>query len=347
MCIRDRVHNDLIRTISQLPRRNSDYIQEFLMSIPFLRNIRRTSLLIMTHFVEKQVFTKNHVIYREGEMCDFVYFIVNGEVEVSRMISKSETTIQTPITGRLEISLLGPLSVCGDEELVKPSAFRQTSAAVVSMTAEVYSLPFKVYMKIYNDPINFPYPKNVKQEWRNKQRQIYENINEQLRGKDERRVVNSNSRRFELEELCGAGDQHMFTPNRYQSLKDLLSPVVSSPSLPVSPEKKKTKITDKNSLGFFTEKAEKLRERSVVKRKFDIQMDEVLSYIGEDDVKIKDVLHNMKLVMDNYRFVKKSKPNVQPFFLHELPSAKNHSERNIKPLKTSKSQSVVLPRIHK
>lgn len=76
---------DYKRTIEKIQRRESDAKAEFFKKIPFLSHWTRTQLEKVIMSFVKRNYIRKQIIYKEDDEAKFIYIVLHGELEVSRI----------------------------------------------------------------------------------------------------------------------------------------------------------------------------------------------------------------------------------------------------------------------
>eukprot|EP01017_Pseudomicrothorax_dubius_P005043 TRINITY_DN11179_c0_g1_i3.p1 TRINITY_DN11179_c0_g1~~TRINITY_DN11179_c0_g1_i3.p1 ORF type:complete len:326 (-),score=50.59 TRINITY_DN11179_c0_g1_i3:100-1017(-) len=244
------------------------------------------------------------------DSCDFVYIIHDGNIEISSVqqaLNSPKTLAISPRSlwgiNKKKLSLLGPMSIFGDHELIYPSQVRRTAATVVSTSATVYRLPFQIYSKIYHDGINFTSSLDVRAEWRLQQAESFLQADQHIlklrenKENDEKVVPKLDFSRI----FTGEDSKAIISSRRNddftwkdKSLFDILTPV--SPRVAPRPLERQSVKKEPNNQIRDEIKKQKVR----LKRGFILKMEEMIPYFETDgEIKIKDVLPNMRKILSN------------------------------------------------
>lgn len=57
---------------------------EFLKNFRLAEGITKTNLVKLTQYLKEKLYRRRDVIYKEGDYCDGIYFIKDGEFEVTK-----------------------------------------------------------------------------------------------------------------------------------------------------------------------------------------------------------------------------------------------------------------------
>eukprot|EP00347_Sterkiella_histriomuscorum_P019194 403342576 len=83
--------NDYEKVLQKIELKKMQKIIDFLHQLPFFRVWTKTSLSKLHYSFEEKAFTRNQVVYREGDESSMVYIIKSGEFEVTKKFMKQET----------------------------------------------------------------------------------------------------------------------------------------------------------------------------------------------------------------------------------------------------------------
>jgi hypothetical protein len=59
---------------------------KYLKSVPFFTSWTRTTLAKFTYYLKRHTFKRNQIVYKEGDPCESVFFVINGEFEVLKRV---------------------------------------------------------------------------------------------------------------------------------------------------------------------------------------------------------------------------------------------------------------------
>ena len=74
--------NSYHRVFAQLEEIALNKKIDFLKAIPCFSNWLRHAAAKLTFYLEEKHFKRNHIVFKEGAPCDYVYRILDGEFEV-------------------------------------------------------------------------------------------------------------------------------------------------------------------------------------------------------------------------------------------------------------------------
>jgi CRP-like cAMP-binding protein len=113
------------------------------MAIDLFKNLAADQLAMLRHVAKTEEFKPGDVIFRENDMADSLYVVMDGEVEVYRQTTKGEASI----------AVLGPPEVFGEMGLLLESRLRSASVRARS-AARLAKIPVNpiVLSRKYADP---------------------------------------------------------------------------------------------------------------------------------------------------------------------------------------------------
>ena len=79
------------KVLAKIDARQSKKLIDFFKSIPFLAKHSTMQLNKLNYVFEQKSFIRNQVIYNEGDACNYVYLVQDGEFEVTKKIKVSGT----------------------------------------------------------------------------------------------------------------------------------------------------------------------------------------------------------------------------------------------------------------
>ncbi|KAL4455454.1 hypothetical protein ABPG74_012606 [Tetrahymena malaccensis] len=167
-----------------------------------------SKLLSLLHFMKIQVFNKKHVLYKEGDKPDHIYFIKQGEVEISKQydldkeIEEKDTSLELQqwrtqrkaqiyklnkvqqikdkfeALFQIQVVILGSNNFFGEEDIFLNNTKRQSSATIISSQAEIFSIEKQ---KLFNELNIFQtldmFEKEFKVKYQQQQINFQKNIN--------------------------------------------------------------------------------------------------------------------------------------------------------------------------
>lgn len=57
---------------------------DFFKNMPHFKNWTKSALTKLTYFFKKKDYLRNQIVFREGDYCNYVYIVFNGEFEITR-----------------------------------------------------------------------------------------------------------------------------------------------------------------------------------------------------------------------------------------------------------------------
>ncbi|KAL4503019.1 hypothetical protein ABPG72_014248 [Tetrahymena utriculariae] len=178
MTLSKEAYNKILGQYDQIILRDR---KKFLMYFQCFKYHNYSKLLSLLHFMKIQVFNKKHVLYKEGDKPDHIYFIKQGEVEISKQydldkeIEEKDTSLELQqwrtqrkaqiyklnkvqqIKDKIEslfqiqVVILGQNNFFGEEDIFLNHTKRQSSAIIISSQAEIFSIEKQ---KLFNE-LNF------------------------------------------------------------------------------------------------------------------------------------------------------------------------------------------------
>lgn len=95
---------DYVKVIGKIERRAYNEKINFLRNIPVFSLLTRTSLGKMTYYFESKTCIRDGILYKEGDLAEYVYIIKSGEFEATKRIlhtgpkaDKIEDIMENPI----------------------------------------------------------------------------------------------------------------------------------------------------------------------------------------------------------------------------------------------------------
>ena len=76
--------------LDNIDRRKVERLREFFKQIPFLRSLPRQIINTIHKSLEQKVFQRGNIVCHEGDDSSYIYIILKGEFEVSKVIDVSE-----------------------------------------------------------------------------------------------------------------------------------------------------------------------------------------------------------------------------------------------------------------
>jgi CRP-like cAMP-binding protein len=153
---------------------------EFLHRLQLFTNWSRISLIRLLEAFRAEVYVRNQRIFQEGETADFVVFIMQGEVKITKTERKSRNLIDMPkfkVGGQplrlgksrqiarsdeLEIVVKGANQIIGIEDMGEPGKKRGCSCYCYSARTEALILSRQVFLERVNRPESMGYINNKK-----------------------------------------------------------------------------------------------------------------------------------------------------------------------------------------
>lgn len=150
---------------------------QFLQTVSILQEWSCTSLAALTNNLNVLCVNRNHVFFKEGDPCDFLYFIRSGEIEISKLVTEDkedkeiisdkdylanlnaiwDQNIKKSHSKRCKIALLTDGGYFGDEDILVNQVSqgpRTTRAVCMSMNAEVYSVSREKFLEISRNEVS-------------------------------------------------------------------------------------------------------------------------------------------------------------------------------------------------
>lgn len=82
--------DDYQEMLGAVDRRYADKMKDFLRQIPFLRILPRTVINSLLQELHKKKFQYGQFICHEGCESDHIFIVINGELEISKMVNTNE-----------------------------------------------------------------------------------------------------------------------------------------------------------------------------------------------------------------------------------------------------------------
>ncbi|KRX08672.1 Cyclic nucleotide-binding protein [Pseudocohnilembus persalinus] len=160
---------------------------KFFRKYDFFQNIPDSKLLSTIQSIQIQKLQAKTQIYKEGDICDKIYFVKKGEIEFSRFLelekvhnekskkkfencqevfTENERLLQKlnynstlkkkkEINQRKTLMYLSTGSYFGDEEVNEKTNIRKSRAVVKSLECELYEIPIDFFLNILKGTTNF------------------------------------------------------------------------------------------------------------------------------------------------------------------------------------------------
>ncbi|EAS04571.2 cyclic nucleotide-binding domain protein (macronuclear) [Tetrahymena thermophila SB210] len=205
MTLSKEAYNKILGQYDQLILRDR---RKFLMNFQCFKYHNYSKLLSLLHFMKIQVFNKKYVLYKEGDKPDHIYFIKQGEVEISKQydldkeIEEKDTSLELQqwrtqrkaqiyklnkvqqikdkieSLFQIEVVILGQNNCFGEEDIFLNNTKRKSSATVISSSAEIFSIEKQ---KLFNELNIFQtldlFEKEFKLKYQQQQINFQKNIN--------------------------------------------------------------------------------------------------------------------------------------------------------------------------
>ncbi|KAL4466353.1 hypothetical protein ABPG72_001031 [Tetrahymena utriculariae] len=152
------------KVIGELQRKQKLIQVKFLKQFPFFSGIPKSKLMSILMDFEVMKFSKNKILFEEGQPIQQVFFILEGEVEIYKKFTyqnnqrnflineelKQQALIQAPSVmnsknstqsiRQVGLRILGPNSYCGVDEIFNGKSERENSAKCISPSSTIYIL---------------------------------------------------------------------------------------------------------------------------------------------------------------------------------------------------------------
>ncbi|KAL4438750.1 hypothetical protein ABPG74_013423 [Tetrahymena malaccensis] len=152
------------KVIGELQRKQKLIQVKFLKQFPFFSGIPKSKLMSILMDFEVMKYSKNKILFEEGQPIQHVFFILEGEVEIYKKFNyqnnqrnflmneelKQQALIQAPSVmnsknntqsiRQVGLRILGPNSYCGIDEIFNGKNERENSAKCISPSSTIYIL---------------------------------------------------------------------------------------------------------------------------------------------------------------------------------------------------------------
>ena len=128
----------------------------------------RSKLRTLCQCLQPETHLKQFTIFREGDVVDFVFFVVRGEVKLTKKIYEPVLRSETESTQNMfestgqkhmepinkivhhTLAVVGTGAICGADETILNRGFHYTMSAVVSsVSCEVYKMDKETFFKVF------------------------------------------------------------------------------------------------------------------------------------------------------------------------------------------------------
>ncbi len=93
------------RVLMKIEQKRLNKAVGFLHSLPFFKSWTRSTISKFQYFFTRQEFSRNHVVFKEGDPIDYIYLIFSGEFELS-MKQRSQVKREVDLGSYLSLDKL-------------------------------------------------------------------------------------------------------------------------------------------------------------------------------------------------------------------------------------------------
>jgi CRP-like cAMP-binding protein len=128
---------DFKRIMGEVTERRLNEVVMFLQRLPMFSAWTRTSVLRLSYYFKQRQFTWKQVVYKQGDDPEFVYFVKEGEFQLTKKVTGEPRRFKKANTKTLEIAILSRGEILGEEDVLN-GQLHETTCVCFSSTAETY-----------------------------------------------------------------------------------------------------------------------------------------------------------------------------------------------------------------
>ena len=124
-------------------RKNHDELFEFLIKVSLFRDVSEQHIHLLIKELLIKEFGKGENIIREGEHGNTIYFLIKGEVSVSKKLTLLSTQSETSQVDKALIKLkdsffafFGEMAMCGEADIRSATVKAETDCTLAELSAE-------------------------------------------------------------------------------------------------------------------------------------------------------------------------------------------------------------------